>query len=123
MRGPTAVNRLEPWSGPILEIVYPVSGLSNVTRSSTPSSRDTSGGMTPSWPRSVPAYRLAGDPRDHAEVAVVVQQGQAVQFRRRGHHQVHPAPAPVLALRGQLAQYAPRSGLRPFPPPPPAEHR
>ena len=44
-----------------------------------------------SWPgngtsvRSVPADGLAGDPRDDAEVAVMVQQRQAVQLRGRGN--------------------------------------
>ena len=41
---PVRAGRADP------AIVYPVSGLANVTRSSTPSSRDTSGGMTPFWP-------------------------------------------------------------------------
>ena len=49
---------------------------------------------------SVPADGLAGHPRDHPEVAVVMQQRQPVQFRDRGDHEVDRAGAPVLALAG-----------------------
>jgi hypothetical protein len=66
--------------------------------------------MTPSWPLRQETNGLTGDPRDDAEVAVVVQQRQAVQLRGRGDDKIHRPRAPVLAFTRQLALHVPGTG-------------
>jgi deoxyribodipyrimidine photo-lyase len=70
------------------------------------------GSRLPRLVRRVPAEGLPGDPGDHVEVMVVVQQRQPVLFRGRRDDQVHRARAPVLAAAGQLVLNLPGPGER-----------
>jgi hypothetical protein len=60
---------------------------------------------------AVPAEGLAGDLGDQVEAAVVVEEGQAVQFGGGGDDRVYRAGAAMLTQGGELTLDLPGAGI------------
>lgn len=69
-------------------------------------------GLSAASVQAVPAQCLAGDGGDGREVPVVMQQGQAEQFRGGRDDQVYRPGAAMLAAGGEVALYLPGAGVR-----------